>query len=150
MLQERYRDPGAARRFDRFGIRSARVVPLGIGSTLAHYTLLEEVGLGGMGVVYRARDSRLDRDVAVKVLRPEFVADSDRRDRFLREARSAAALDHPHIAAIYDVGEVDGTTFIAMPLLRGEPLRALLARGRMPASQALTLALEIADGLSAA
>src|SRR5215510_1508628 len=147
MLQERYRDPGASVVLTVFGCTIRAQVPLRIGSTLAHYTLLEEVGRGGMGVVYRARDSRLDRDVAVKVLRPEFVADPDRRDRFLREARSAAALDHPHIAAIYDVGDVDGTTYIAMPLLRGEPLRALLARGRMPASQALTLALEIADGL---
>jgi TolB-like protein/predicted Ser/Thr protein kinase len=119
-----------------------------IGRTLTHYTIVGELGRGGMGIVYRALDEKLGREVAVKVLHPEYVADPERRRRFIHEARAAAVLEHPHIAVVYDVGEEDGVTFIAMQLVRGERLRDLLARGRLPANRAVELALEVAEGLA--
>jgi tetratricopeptide (TPR) repeat protein len=121
-----------------------------VGRTLSHFRVLEEIGRGGMGVVYRARDVRLDRDVALKVLPPEVVADADRKARFLREARAAAALSDPHIAVVHEVDEVDGVTFIAMELLRGEKLSGVLKRERLPLDRCLDLAAQIASGLAAA
>jgi serine/threonine protein kinase/tetratricopeptide (TPR) repeat protein len=121
-----------------------------IGRTLSHYTLVSELGRGGMGVVYRARDVTLGREVALKVLPREFVADPERRRRFIQEAKSAAALEHPHIGVVYEVGEADGITFIAMQLIRGEPLRDILHRGSLPAGRAVELAREVAEGLSTA
>jgi serine/threonine protein kinase/TPR repeat protein len=121
-----------------------------VGRAISHYTLVAELGRGGMGVVYRALDTTLDREVALKVLLPEFVADPERRRRFLREAKAAAALEHPHIGVVYEVGEAAGTTFIAMQLIRGERLRDLLQRGSLPTVRAVELALEIAEGLSTA
>src|SRR5262245_58842091 len=105
-----------------------------------------------MGEVYRARDTRLDRTVAIKILPAEFAADPDLRARFARESRAIAALDHPHICAIYDVGDYDGTHFIVMPYLDGETLEARLARtkGPLPLDQALKVAIEIADALDKA
>ena len=103
-------------------------------STLAHYEILEEISRGGMGVVYRARDTRLQRDVALKVLPPELVADPARRERFVQEARAASALEHPHIAVIHGIDDVDGISFIAMELVRGEKLSDLLARGPLAPS----------------
>jgi TolB-like protein/predicted Ser/Thr protein kinase len=120
------------------------------GRTLSHYTLLGELGRGGMGVVYRALDTALGREVALKVLLPEFVADPERRVRFLHEAKAAAALEHPHIAAVYEAGEADGSTFIAMQLIRGERLRDVLRRGPMPIGRAVDVARELAEGLAAA
>jgi len=121
-----------------------------IGRTLSHYTLVSELGRGGMGVVYRALDTTLGRDVALKVLLPEFVADAERRRRFVQEAKAAATVEHPNIGVVYEVGEVDGTSFIAMQLVRGEPLRNLLHSRSLPAVRAVELALEIAEGLSTA
>src|SRR5437764_6802777 len=89
-----------------------------------------------MGVVYRALDVNLHRDVALKVLPPDLVADPDRRARFVQEARAASALEHPHIAVIHEIDEVDGVSFIAMELVRGEQLAELTARGPLPASRA--------------
>ena len=120
------------------------------GQKLSHYLLAEEVGRGGMGVVYRARDLVLDRDVALKVLPPEVVADPGRKSRFLREAKAAALLDHPHIAVVYEAGEAEGVSFIAMEFIRGEKLRELLARGTLPVGRALDLGLEVAEGLACA
>jgi len=97
-------------------------VPL-IGRTVSHYKVQDELSRGGMGIVYRATDLSLNRDVALKVLPTELVADPERRRRFLQEAQAAAALEHPHIAVIHEVGETEGTTFIAMELIRGEKLR---------------------------
>jgi serine/threonine protein kinase len=100
--------------------------------------------------VYRARDTRLDRTVAIKVLADEIAADSDLRSRFEREARAVAALDHPHICGIYDVGEANGIHYLVMPCLEGQTLAARLEKGPLPVSQALTIACEIADALDKA
>ena len=90
-----------------------------IGRTLKHYCVENLLGRGGMGEVYRARDTRLERPVALKVLKPELVADPDRKTRFFQEARAAAAVNHPAIAQVYDIDEADGTTFIAMEFVDG-------------------------------
>jgi hypothetical protein len=108
------------------------------GTRLGPYEVTDLVGAGGMGEVYRARDARLGRDVAIKVL-PEHVAhDPDALARFGREARAVAALSHPHIAAIFDVGETDGTHYLVMELLEGETLASRLGRGALPEKDALT------------
>jgi serine/threonine protein kinase len=97
-----------------------------VGRTLSHYSVLEEISRGGMGVVYRAVDLKLNREVALKVLPPELVADETRKARFIQEARAAAALYHPHIATVFEIDEEQGTTFIAMELIDGEKLRQTL------------------------
>ena len=121
-----------------------------IGRTLSHYEILAEISRGGMGVVYRARDVNLGREVALKVLPDELTHDAGRRQRLLQEARAASTLEHPHIAVIHAVGEADGVTFIAMELIRGEKLSATLARGAVSQTRALDLAVEIAEGLARA
>jgi len=118
-----------------------------IGTTISHYRILSALGEGGMGVVYLAEDQVLHRRVALKVLRPESLGDAQLRARFLQEARSAAALNHPHIATIYEAAETDGTLFIAMELIHGRSLRRMLAEP-MPLERALDLATQIADGLA--
>jgi serine/threonine protein kinase len=92
-----------------------------IGKTIAHYQILEKLGDGGMRVVYKARDTHLDRFVAVKVLPPEKVADSERKRRFVQQAKAASALNHPNIITIYDIDEFDGVDFIAMEYVQGRP-----------------------------
>jgi len=121
-----------------------------IGRTVSHYQIVEEISRGGMGVVYRATDVRLGRDVALKILPSELVADSARRQRFVQEARAASALEHPHIAVIHEIDEADGVSFIAMELVRGEKLSDVLARGALPPSRGLEIASEIAEGLARA
>jgi len=121
-----------------------------IGETISHYRILDEVSRGGMGVVYRALDLKLNREVALKVLPPELVADPDRKRRFIQEAQAAAGLDHPNIAVIHEIDEVDGVSFIAMELIRGEPLRDILQRERLSVSRVLALATEVGEGLSRA
>ena len=121
-----------------------------IGRRLSHYDIIEEISRGGMGVVYRAGDVNLGRDVAIKVLPEELVHDPGRRERLLQEARAASALEHPHIAVIHEVGEAEGVTFIAMELIRGEKLSDVLDRGPLPLGRALTLATEIAEALARA
>ena len=118
------------------------------GTRLGPYEILSPLGSGGMGEVYRARDTRLDRIVAIKVL-PREVAD-DLALRFEREARAVAALDHPHICGVYDVGSVDGTYFFVMPYLEGQTLAARLEKGPLPLDQALNFATEISDALDKA
>ena len=117
------------------------------GSTLSHYRILSTLGEGGMGVVYLAEDQVLHRRVALKVLRQESLGDEHRRARFLQEARSAAALNHPHIATIYEANETDGTLFIAMELIEGRNLRVVLAEP-LPLATALDLGIQIVDGLA--
>jgi serine/threonine protein kinase/tetratricopeptide (TPR) repeat protein len=121
-----------------------------IGRTLSHYKILDEVSRGGMGVVYRALDVKLHREVALKILPPELVSDPERRRRFVQEARAAAALEHPNIAVIHEIDESEGVTFIAMELIRGEKLRDLLEREKLPVTRALDLACEMAEGLARA
>jgi tetratricopeptide (TPR) repeat protein/TolB-like protein/predicted Ser/Thr protein kinase len=120
------------------------------GRTLGHYRVLEEISRGGMGVVYRATDTRLNRDVALKVLPDDLTNDPDRRRRFLKEAQAASSLEHPHIAVIHEADEVDGLAFIAMELIRGEKLSDLLARQRPSPARSLELGAEVAAGLARA
>jgi serine/threonine protein kinase len=119
-------------------------------TTLTHYHILAPLGAGGMGEVYRARDTRLDREVAIKVLPAEFAQDADRLKRFEQEARATSALNHPNILTIYDIGNHDGAPFIVAELLEGEELRAQLNDGALPVRQALDYARQIAEGLAAA
>src|SRR5262245_32327355 len=120
------------------------------GKQLGPYEIIEPIGTGGMGEVYRARDTRLNRTVAVKVL-PTVVADrKEARQRFEREAQTIAALNHPHICILHDVGHHDGIDFLVMELLEGETLAQRLARGALPLDQVLKVATEIADALDKA
>ena len=120
------------------------------GKTIGPYRVIEEVGRGGMGVVYAAEDTRLGREVALKVLTPEFNSDPGRRERLRREARAVAALSHPSIATIYALEEYDGALYMVSELVRGENLREELSRGPLPRSRLLETLLAIADGLAAA
>ena len=123
---------------------------LNVGSRLGHYDVTAKLGQGGMGEVYHARDTRLDRPVALKVLKSELVTDRDRRQRFIREARSAAATTHPAIAQIYDVDEQDGTIFIAMEFVEGRTLRELIAARELDLQSSIEIAIQISDGLAKA
>jgi len=120
------------------------------GTSLAHYQLLEPIGRGGMGTVYRAVDTLLDRQVAVKVLVDELNADSELRDRFVREARIIAQMSHPNLPQIHFVGRSEERLFFAMEWINGESLEALLQRGPVPVAQALGLIRQVAVGLHAA
>jgi tetratricopeptide (TPR) repeat protein/predicted Ser/Thr protein kinase len=121
-----------------------------IGTTLSHYRILEKVGEGGMGAIYLAEDTKLDRQVALKFLPEELTRDDARRQRFLREARAAAAIQHPHIAAVHDVDEVEDRTFIAMEYVPGRSLRELIASGELGVRRSLELGAQIAEGLAKA
>ncbi len=119
------------------------------GRRTLHYHIEAQLGEGGMGVVYRARDERLGRQVALKFLPPHMSADADAKARFVAEARAAAALDHPNVCAIYEIGETDdGQLFIAMPFYEGETLQARLDRGRLTFGDALPILTQVACGLS--
>ena len=118
------------------------------GGELGHYRLLEQLGAGGMGVVYRAHDEQLDRDVAIKVLPGGSFAEPAARARLLREARSAAALNHPHICTIHEVGEAGGQAYIAMELVEGETLSTRLAGGPVPPEDVLRYGLQLTDALA--
>ena len=119
-------------------------------SRLASYEIVRPLGAGGMGEVYRARDTKLSRDVAIKVLPATLAGDADRLSRFEREARAASALNHPNIVTIYEVGRVDGTSFMAMELIEGKTLRDILGAGPLPMKKLLSVAAQIADGLAKA
>ena len=121
-----------------------------VGTTLKHYRIETQLGKGGMGVVYRARDTRLDRLVALKTLPPGLIADPERKSRFLLEARSAAAVTHPAIAQVYDVDEVDGNLFIAMEYVDGRTVSRLIADGELDVLGAIEIVLQVAEGLAKA
>jgi Tol biopolymer transport system component len=123
---------------------------LTFGTKLGPYEIVSPLGSGGMGEVYRARDKRLDRDVALKVLRQDIAGDPDRRARFEREAKTVAALSHPNIVALYEVGSAEGLEYTASELVNGEPLRVRMQQGAIPVRQVVELATQFADGMAAA
>src|SRR5436189_683812 len=125
-------------------------MPLAPGTTIGAYEIAELLGAGGMGEVYRARDTRLKRDVAIKILPDSFAADPDRLARFEREAEVLASLNHPHIAQIYGVEESNSTRALVMELVEGETLADRIARGAVPIDEALPIAKQIVEALEAA
>src|SRR5918999_1449616 len=118
--------------------------------TIAHYRIVEPIGAGGMGTVYKAFDNKLQRIVALKVLPPEYVSQQDRRRRFFQEARAASALSHPHILTVYEVGEDDGRPYIAMEYVEGETLRQKIKNNGLQLKQTLDIAIQICAGLARA
>ena len=121
-----------------------------IGKTLGHYQITHPLGKGGMGEVYQAKDQKLGRDVAIKVLPEEFAKDADRVARFQREAKLLASLNHPNIAAIHGLEESGRTNFLVLELVEGETLADQIKRGPIPVEESLKLALQIAEALEAA
>ena len=117
---------------------------------IGHYRIMEPIGAGGMGAVYKAYDKKLHRIVALKVLPPEYVSQQDRRRRFFQEARAASVLNHPHILTVYEVGEDDGAPYIAMEYVEGETLRQKIKSRALQLKQSLDIAIQIADGLGKA
>ena len=120
------------------------------GTHLGPYLVSVQIGEGGMGQVYRARDTRLDRDIALKILPAAFAHDVERLGRFQREAKTLASLNHPHIAAIYGLEESGGVSALVMELVEGEDLSQRIARGPVPPDEALRIAPQIAEALEAA
>ncbi len=122
-----------------------------IGQIISHFRILDALGKGGMGVVYRAVDVNLDREVAIKFLPSDISADPDAKARFIQEAKSASSLDHPNICTIYEIGEVDdGRLFIAMALYKGQTLKEVLKKGRLPVAECIAIGRQIASGLECA
>ena len=125
-------------------------MPLTSGITLGPYQILSALGAGGMGEVYKARDTRLDRTLAIKVLPEDVASHPDLRQRFEREAKTISSLNHPHICTLFDVGEHEGTNFLVMEYLEGDTLAQRLKKGAVPLEQVLEIAGEIADALNKA
>jgi eukaryotic-like serine/threonine-protein kinase len=125
-------------------------MPLTAGDRLGPYEILAPIGAGGMGEVFRARDTRLDRTVAVKVLPTHLASDANLRQRFDREARTISSLSHPNICQLYDVGSQDGTSYLVMEYLEGETLASRLRKGPLPLEQVLKYGIEICEGLAKA
>jgi serine/threonine protein kinase len=120
------------------------------GHTLSHYRILDKLGEGGMGVVYKAEDTRLDRTVALKFLAPHLLASDEHKQRFLREAKAAASLDHPNICLVHEVGESEGRFFLAMGYVDGPEVRARIRKRPLKLDEALDIAIQAAEGLRAA
>src|SRR5271163_653129 len=125
-------------------------MPLTPGTKLGPYEIVSPLGAGGMGEVYRAKDTRLGRDVALKILPESFARDAERLRRFEQEARAVAALNHPNILAVFDIGEQNGSPFLVSELLEGETLRGVLDRGAVPQRKTIEYGVQIAHGLAAA
>ncbi|MFQ5583656.1 MAG: serine/threonine-protein kinase [Calditrichia bacterium] len=121
-----------------------------IGKTILHYKIIEQIGQGGMGVVYKALDTKLNRTVAIKVLPPHLLVSEDDRSRFNREARAAAALNHPNIATVYEINEHEDVPFIVMEFIKGKTLNENLQEKPFHLKEVLSIAIQIAEGLSAA
>ncbi len=122
-----------------------------IGQTVLHYRILEKLGVGGMGEVYMAQDTKLKRTVALKFLPPSLTNDADAKERFIHEAQAASALDHPNICTVYEINESDdGQLFIAMACYDGETLRKRIERGPLPIEEAVGIATQVAQGLGKA
>src|SRR6266516_3443711 len=123
---------------------------LATNTTLSHYRIVSKIGAGGMGEVYLAQDTKLDRKVALKILPAELASNRDRMERFVREAKSAAALNHPNIAHIYEIGEHEGVNFIAMEFIDGETLREKIHREQTDLRKLLRYLQHVAEGLAKA
>src|SRR5262245_48380497 len=123
---------------------------LSANSTVAHYTIISKLGAGGMGEVYRARDTRLDREVAIKLLPASASSDANRLQRFEQEARATSALNHPNILTVYDIGSHEGSPYLVAELLEGEELRDRLNHSQIPLRKAIDYAQQMVSGLSAA
>ena len=121
-----------------------------IGESISHYIILEKIGEGGMGVVYKAEDTKLKRTVALKFVPSELTRDPQAKARFVQEAQAAAALDHPHICAVFEIGEAEGATYIAMPYVKGQSLKEKIAAGPLSMEEALDIAGQVAEGLKEA
>ena len=121
-----------------------------IGKTISHYKILEELGRGGMGVVYKAEDTKLKRTVALKFLPPELIRDPEAKKRFIHEAQAAAALSHPNICTVHEIDEYEGTSFIAMEYIEGQSLKEKVESGPLKVEQAVDIAIEVAEGLQEA
>ena len=121
-----------------------------IGQTISHYKITDKLGEGGMGEVYRAEDTTLKREVAIKVLPEQFTQDTERLARFQREAQLLASLNHPNIAAIYGLERADGVRFLVLELVEGETLAERLSKGPLAVEEALEVCRQIAEGLEAA
>jgi serine/threonine protein kinase len=121
-----------------------------IDKAISHFRILGKLGEGGMGVVYEAEDTNLKRTVALKLLPPELTKDSQAKMRFIQEAQAAAALDHPNICAVYEIAEAEGTTYIAMPYIKGKSLKDKIAAGPLPMEEALDVGVQVAEGLKEA
>jgi eukaryotic-like serine/threonine-protein kinase len=119
---------------------------LSAGTKLGPYEIFSQLGSGGMGEVYRARDTRLDREVAVKILPSHLSENADAKQRFEREARTISSLNHPHICTLYDVGQQDGVDFLVMEYLEGETLAARLRKCPLPIEQVFRYGIEICEG----
>ena len=120
------------------------------GQTISHYKILEKLGEGGMGVVYKATDTKLERTVALKFLAADRLEDEEHKARFRREARAAAALDHPNICTVYEIDEADGQTFLAMPYVEGSTVRQKVKQRPLKLDEALDIAIQAGEGLRAA
>src|SRR6058998_2138671 len=123
---------------------------LSTGTQLGPYEIVAPLGAGGMGEVYKARDTRLGREVAIKVLPADRMADEERKRRFIQEARAASALNHPNIVTIYDISQAGGADFLVMEYVRGKTIDQLIGRNGMRVSEALRCAIQIADALAKA
>src|SRR6266550_7423055 len=123
---------------------------LSTGLKISHYQIVSKLGAGGMGEVYLAQDTKLDRKVALKILPAEVTSHRDPIERFVREAKAAAALNHPNIAHVYEIGESEGTQFIALEYIEGETLRSLLAHEKIELKRAVEFVAQVASGLAAA
>ena len=120
------------------------------GSRLGPYQIVGPLGFGGMGEVYKARDTRLDRNVAIKVLPAHLSERADLKERFEREARTISSLNHPHICTLFDIGNQDGVDFLVMEYLEGETIADRLSKGALPMAEVLTYAIQIGDALDKA
>jgi serine/threonine protein kinase len=124
-------------------------IPL-IGQTISRYKILEKLGEGGMGVVYKAEDTKLNRMVALKFLPPDLTRDPEAEQRFIHEAQAASALEHANICSVHEIGELEGQTFIVMGYYEGETLKKRIERGPLPIDEAVSITIQVAEGLSKA